>query len=147
MQQQVNTITGASATGTTLTPYDDTIPQNTEGTEFVTLSITPQRATDVLVIDAIMIVTTSNSAWMIVSLFQDTTANALATVATFITTATSGATIPIRHRMVAGTTSSTTFKIRIGPHQASTITFNGQGGNRKMGGVFASSFTITELLP
>ena len=39
MVQRVNTQTGAVATGTTLLPNDDTIPQNTEGTEFMTLAV------------------------------------------------------------------------------------------------------------
>ena len=32
----------AVATGTTALPQDDTIPQNTEGTEFLSVAITPQ---------------------------------------------------------------------------------------------------------
>ena len=35
--QIVNSQTGAVATGTTTIPFDDTIPQNTEGTEFLSV--------------------------------------------------------------------------------------------------------------
>ncbi|BCU95174.1 MAG: hypothetical protein CM15mV8_0180 [Caudoviricetes sp.] len=38
--QQVHTQTGAVNTGTTIFPEDDSIPQNTEGDEYMTLSIT-----------------------------------------------------------------------------------------------------------
>ena len=50
------------------------------------------------------------------------------------------------HFMTAGTTSSTTFKVRAGPDTAATITFNGRDGtNRRGGGRYASFITITEI--
>jgi hypothetical protein len=49
--QVVNVQTGAVATGTSQTQNDDTIPQNTEGTEFITLAITPTSASSKLKID------------------------------------------------------------------------------------------------
>ena len=51
--QVVNTQTGAVDTGTTAMPCDDTIPQNTEGDEFMTLAITPTSATNKLKIDVV----------------------------------------------------------------------------------------------
>ncbi len=53
VQQVVVTQTGAVASGTTVIPYDDTIPQNTEGDEYITRSITPKSATSKLVIDVV----------------------------------------------------------------------------------------------
>jgi hypothetical protein len=35
--------------------------------------------------------------------------------------------------------------VRIGKDSGGTITFNGMGGARKLGGVLASSITITEI--
>lgn len=40
---------------------------------------------------------------------------------------------------------ATTFKVRIGGTSAGATTFNGSGGGRKLGGVMASSITITEI--
>jgi U3 small nucleolar RNA-associated protein 20 len=48
------------------------------------------------------------------------------------------------HYMTAGTTSSTTFRVRAGAAGAATTTFNGTAGARKFGGVASSSITITE---
>ena len=48
--QAAHTQSGAVQTGTTTIPYDDTIPQNTEGTEFFTQAITPTSATNKLLI-------------------------------------------------------------------------------------------------
>lgn len=145
--QVVNTETGAVATGTTVIPFDDTIPQITEGTEFMTLAITPHSTTNKLRIDVKFWGTVTGSTWMIAALFQDTTANALAAVANFTTTSTAGSVIALTHTMTAGTTSATTFRVRVGPNAAATVTFNGQSGGRIFGGVAASSITITEYTP
>ena len=145
--QTVKTQTGAVATGTTVMPVDDTIPQNTEGDEYMTLAITPKATTNILIID-ISCSFTSNTGSTQVSgaLFQDTTVNALAANACLYQAAASDInnTFFLRHTMAAGTTSATTFKFRAGPAGAATITMNGTGGARLFGGVMASSITITE---
>lgn len=145
--QVVKTQTGAVATGTTVMPVDDTIPQNTEGDEYMTLAITPKATTNILVIDVVAQVSVASAQRIGGAIFQDSTANALA--ATSVGSTTNGwdaAIIPIyiRHTMVAGTTSATTFKFRAGAVGATTTTFNGQSGARLFGGVMASSITITE---
>ena len=48
--QVVNTETGAVATGTTNAVADNTIPQNTEGDEYMTLAITPTNTNNKLLI-------------------------------------------------------------------------------------------------
>ena len=53
--QEISAETGAVATGTTIIPYDDTIPQITEGTEFMTLAITPISATSKLIIEVVQL--------------------------------------------------------------------------------------------
>lgn len=143
--QIVNTQTGAVATGAVTMPDDDTIPQNTEGTQFMTLAITPTSATNKLKIDVVFnfaVVTTSNVG---VALFQDTTASALASTRISNTTDGLGLQAKFTHYMTAGTTSPTTFKVRAGSDFGNTVTFNGSGGARKHGGVMASSITITEI--
>jgi hypothetical protein len=144
--QVVNTQTGAVATGTTTIPMDDTIPQNTEGTEFMTLAITPTTTNHKLRIDVVFIggIATGDK-WPIVALFQDTTADALAVAYCYGATATEVHNIKFSHYMTAGTTSATTFKVRAGPNVAATITFNGRSGARDFGGVIPSSITITEI--
>ena len=146
--QVVNTQTGAVATGTTTVPLDDTIPQNTEGTEFMTLAITPTSATSTLLITAELYLTCASAdKHMIAALFQDTTAGALAAAVHYNATAGGGSRVIFSHKMTSGTTSATTFKVRAGPNAAATITFNGAAGGRIFGGVAASSITITEMRP
>jgi hypothetical protein len=147
VRQVVNTQTGAVATGTTTVPYDNTIPQNTEGTEFMTLAITPTSATNKCKIGVsgnFLSVTADRT--VIVALFQDTTANALAAVAHQIDSGNKQ--ITFTHYMTCGTTSSTTFKVRAGLHAAGTVVFNGTAASGSLlGGVMASSITITEIVP
>lgn len=144
--QTVNSQTGAVATGTTLIPYDDTIPQNTEGDQYLSLAITPTNAASKLKIDVVLSVSTSAAARNIIAaLFQDTTANALAAMTWTEASATFQHLIAFTHYMTAGTTSATTFKVRAGLDNAGTLTVNGSNSARKLGGVLASSITITEI--
>lgn len=145
--QTVNVQDGAVATGTTLIPFDDTIPQNTEGDQFMSLAITPTSATNKLKIDVVFNYGHSANLGAIVALFQDSTANALACASEYMNTSSQLGNIKFTHYMTAGTTSSTTFKVRAGGHtgSAGTTTFNGQSSSRLFGGVLASSITITEI--
>ena len=144
--QIVNTQTGAVATTTTAIPWDDTIPQKTEGGEVMTLAITPKNTNNLLVIDVVAHTSGAEGGWKLVAaLFQDSTANALAVSLGYQDGPTNQIlTAPFRHYMTAGTTSATTFKVRIGAQTTDTMTFNGMGGARKYGGALASSITITE---
>lgn len=145
--QVVNTQTGAAATGTTLIPFDDTIPQQTEGDQYMSLAITPTNALNKLKIEVVIVLASSLATnQMAAALFQDATANALA--AAGHSTPSSGGhptILKFTHYMTAGTIAATTFKVRAGAGTAGTTTFNGSGGARLYGGVEASSITITEI--
>lgn len=144
--QVVNYTTGAVATGTTTIPSDDTIPQNTEGNQYMTLAITPTSATSKLRIDVVVQLAHSASGGRILAaLFQDSTANALAASTQGFVDASKPLMLSFTHYMTSGTTSSTTFNVRAGSAQAGTTTFNGSAGARLYGGVSSSSITITEI--
>jgi hypothetical protein len=81
-----------------------------------------------------------------VALFQDATANALAAIGHAPPAANYAQALHLTHMMTSGTTSSTTFRVRVGGNVANTTTFNGAGGGRTYGGVMASSIVITETL-
>ena len=141
--QNLNFTTGAVASGTTVVPIDDTIPQITEGNEYMTLAITPTSATSILEVSVITLSTSSVINWQVVMLFRDAVANALA-VTGFYVNALSAVSCPLVYRMVSGTTSQITFRVRIGGQSAGTTTFNGSAGARFFGGTIASSITIKE---
>jgi hypothetical protein len=144
--QMVATSTSAAATGTTLIPEDDTLPQNTEGDQYMTLAITPKATTNRLFITvkAFLSPSTAGTNDIISALFQDSVANGLA--ATDMTTSGTSFMVPVTltHDMPAGTTSATTFKFRAGLVLAGTLTFNGFGGVRKFGGATLSTMSILE---
>ena len=143
--QVVNVMDGESGTTTTTIPFDNSIPQNTEGAEFLTLAITPTSATNKLRIDVVMTWSCQASTLPCVALFQDSTAGAIAAVYSETDTVNHGECTSFTHYMTSGTTSSTTFKVRMGPHTPTQMTYNGQNGGRTYGGVMASSITITEI--
>lgn len=148
LAQVVSTTSSAVATGTTTLPADDTIPQNTEGVEFLTRAITPTNASSTLVIEVSIVVAYSVAATSIsAALFQDSTANALASILMGYPDTDNMITMTFRHVMTAGTTSSTTFRVRAGASAAGTITLNGVGGARRHGGVMSSTLVVTEILP
>lgn len=144
--QVVNTQTGSVATGTTVMPDDDTIPQKTEGDEYMTLAITPSSSSNKLRIEVNYNFQASTGVVVGAALFQDTNANALASTRSYANAANpSIANGCLVHYMTAGTTSSTTFKFRAGPSSAVTLTFNGASGGRIHGGVISSNITIMEI--
>lgn len=142
--QIANIQTGAVATGTTAIPIDDTIPQNTEGTQFMSLAVTPTSATNILQIDVLLNISAAAGSYGCLALFQDSVANAIAT-SQFDLQAGYTSQAVLRYRMTAGTISTTTFKVRAGGNNATTYTFNGQSGGRLFGGTLVSSITITEI--
>jgi hypothetical protein len=145
--QVVNVTNSASSTSTTTMPYDDSIPQNSEGFEVMTLAITPADTGNKLIIQVQCTSMTLNSATATrtVALFQDSTANALAASTGHQSVSSGTYNMMLNHYMTAGTTSETTFKVRIGSHVAGTLEINGQSSARKFGGVAASSITIWEI--
>lgn len=144
--QVVNSQTGAVATGTTTMPADDTIPQNTEGDEYLSLAVTPTSSSNLLRLEISILVSTSVSGGQqCCALFQDSTASALASEIQYMATTDRPLMFSFNHYMTAGTTSATTFKVRVGHALAGTTTINGIGGGRLHGGVMSSSITITEI--
>ena len=144
--QVVNVQTGAVATGTTTIAFDDTVPQSSEGTEFITLAITPTSSTSKLRIDfSVVLNHTVGTAILNACLFQDAIVNALAAASSQNVNSGGPMIVAGSYYMTAGTTSSTTFKIRCGSPTAGTVTLNGVNGVRFYAGVSNSFITITEV--
>lgn len=143
--QVQETLSSAFASGTTTIPLDDTIPQNTEGTEFLTQSITPQFTDSILEIEVVAFhARTTADVYVIGALFQDSTANALAADGFYSNTTAASGQVVIKHSMVAGSTSATTFKYRAGLNSAGTLGFNGSTSARLFGGITKSYIKVTE---
>jgi hypothetical protein len=149
--QVVNVMSGAYISCGTAMVADDSIPQNTEGDEVMTLAITPKSATNKLRIDVVVVgLTPGVNGNSQTALFQDSTANALAAALNpGYSAGTSGSgslgTCSFTYYMTSGTTSATTFKVRVGPNAGGPFYFNSNTSSALLGGVMASSITITEI--
>lgn len=141
--QTVHYQSGEFASGTTTIPLDDTVPQNNEGTQFMSASITPKDAGNKLLVEVMCIGSCSVATTLIAALFKDSDASALAVSMTNRGANNMGQ-VEIRHEMAAGTTNPITFKVRAGGADAGTYSFNGRAGARIMGGRAASSLRVTE---
>lgn len=142
--QVVNTQTGAVSSTTNIMPFDDTIPQNTEGADFFTRTITPTSAASKLRIDVVFNASMTASSYATVALFLGANASALACGSKSGGNGTYEQ-VSFSHVMTAGTTSEVTFIVRAGMHTGGTLTMNGDGGVRRLGGILLSSITITEI--
>jgi len=145
--QRVVATDAAMATGTTAIPNDDTLPQITEGDEYITISITPKASANRLRIEGVLhFSAVTDPTAFCAALFQDSTADALHVFGKLAVAARLVA-LPVFHEMQAGTTSATTFRIRAGTAAAATVTFNGESGSRLYGGALVSTLTVTEYTP
>jgi hypothetical protein len=145
IQTQRN-VTGAVANGATAIPFDDTIPQNTEGTQFLTQAVTPSSAANVLVVSTQGELTNSGTPeFMTMALFQDAVAGAVAALSQPISNAEFPVSISLQHMVLAGATAATTFKMRAGSNSATNTTFNGTTSVRKLGAAMASAMRIEEV--
>lgn len=137
-----------ASTSTNVIPNDNTIPQQTEGTEVVTVSITPKSATNKLRVQAaIHIQGVNGSTTHVIALFRDSGADALATsYHGSINGENTKDTMILDYTLTAGSTAATTFKIRAGSASANPLGINGTtGGVAEYGGTLVSSVTVTEI--
>jgi hypothetical protein len=147
--QFVQTTTTTATSTTSTIPFDNTVPQNTEGTEVVGLqtAITPKNASSLLMIELEIdiIGMSTNQSWG-GAIFVDSVANAIA--AGNVTP--SGATFQQQFRLKvfvsAGSTSARTYKFRFGPNSGTAYFLQGSAG-ALYGGTAQATMTITEILP
>lgn len=158
VEQFIYSNTSAAIECPTVMPRDDTIPQNTEGDEVLTATITPKNTNNYLVIDFVGVGSCNLLAPSCVALFQDAVVNAIAATTwgtDYSAECFQEANIPITLKFVmpAGTTSATTFKIRVGcsldgggAGSGAYINsfYDGAAQTRVFGGVAATTLTITE---
>lgn len=135
----------AVESGSTTIPLDDTIPQKTEGDQYMSLSFTPKSTTSTLYIEVLALLSSNTAGVMIGALFQDSGANSISASLAQIPIAGNAIVLSLAHKMTSGTTSAISFTFRAGLNSANATTMNGIGGSRFLGGVAESSIKITEV--
>jgi len=146
--QEVRASTTSVVACTAAIPHDDTIPQNTEGTEVLTVSITPTSVSNKLVIEFVGSGHTASNYLASTALFKDSDASAIAASQSHSTGVSMAAPLVLRHYMDAPSTSAITFKIRCGATIGNGLYVNGDfSGNRRYGGVAATTLIVREVSP
>ncbi len=138
---------GTLTTSSTVIPYDDTIPQNTEGAELMTLAITPLSSASTLMIESFVNASGSVAANLIsIALFVDSDAGALAAGVIGYTASVMIGSSPLVHFVPSASTTARTYKIRVGQDASGTTYVNGsQTGAQRFGGVAATVLKVTEI--
>lgn len=134
-----------NANMTTIIPADDTIPQNTEGTQILSVSHTPKKTTNRLRLRFQGQVSASTNITVIVALFSSASANALRAVTATVTTANYSLQTALEYEYVPGTTSPLTFSVRVGPSSAATVALNGNTTGRLVGGAAGATLVVEEI--
>lgn len=140
--------TSALATpGTTVIPYDDTIPQSGEGNASgLSQAIVPRMAVNQLRISYQVFLSNSGGSRLSAFLLQDAGANAIYAMTRYIGSGDVVDCLVGYHEMQANTTSSTTFAVNVGSDAAGTSKLNGDTTGRKYGGVLTSYLNVEEIM-
>ena len=134
---------------TALIPLDDTIPQNTEGEEVFTQSITPTRSDSKILMTCVLNISNSDASNLhTAAIFRDSVADAIAAGwAKCVGTNAPNSPMVINFLDSPATTSAVTYKVRVGytAGSSSTVQINGGSGTRYLGGSLASGMTLMEV--
>lgn len=135
---------------TPILPYDNSIPQNTEGKQIMTASITPKSGASMIDIKVIGNFNVPSGAYHGMSLFQGSNVNAIAAVG-YSGNANDACEAVIEVSVPSpGLGVATTFAVRTGNTLGTMVVFNGMsaGGSSAaiFGGVCMSSIRLTERL-
>ena len=144
----VQTVYGEYTANTDLTaviPWDDTIPQNTEGTEIISISITPRFVTSKILLNVQGQGAISDVNAIISAIFRDSVVDAIAATMTDVITAGWSNNVVFTYQDSPATTSATTYKLRVGPGNAATLRMNGYTTTRELGGVMRTTMVAQEI--
>jgi hypothetical protein len=149
--QVVNTASAATATISATIPWDNTIPQNSEGTELTALAttITPTSNTNKVLV-RVDLQLASDTNWggsCIAALFRDSVADALSVRVVTVPQATIGH-LTLEFLDSPATASATTYKLRLGYIGAALYVNSGVGTSAplaRFNNTFRSTMTCTEI--
>jgi hypothetical protein len=145
---QVVIATSTTPTTTTSTiPVDNTIPQITEGAEFLTATITPTNASSTLIVEYEAWGSMSSGGVLSSALFRDSTTDAIQATLITVPSADQAMLIRIRAVVTAGSTSASTFRYRFGPNANTATMLRTNSTSAVFGAADAAVMTITEILP
>lgn len=147
VQTSESTIATALLTAVNI-PFDNTIPQITEGAQVMTHAFTPQDASNNLRIECISWATNGANQNCTLAIFAQGTANAIAAVDIIGAGASIASGAYCTATMVAGVTTAITFEARFGPDGGVNSRLSGSiGAGHKYGAAGITTLRVTEFLP
>ena len=138
--KQVQLITVPQLLGTTIIPYDNTVPLTTEGTQLLSTQYSPSSQTATVKLSTVLTVESNTSSrYIVVSLFRDSTC--VGVRAQLLPTANASFQMPICFYDVPGST--VTYTIRVGAHNTASWKINKNDGTT---GAFGGVGQMTKYL-
>lgn len=127
-------------------PLDDTIPQNTEGTQILSVTITPKStASRIRVRFQAQFIAAGGGVGAIAALFWNTNVGAVRSGYNTNSGAGFSSSLAFEFEHVPGSTSVQTYAVRVGSQSATVIRLNGSGAGRLLGGTLAATLVVEEI--
>lgn len=142
--QSLQVSTAAATVITTQIPYDNTIPQIGEGTQLLTVSLTPSSIASKVFVQCLVEFSSDSNDDVVLALFNGATpaiaAQGLAAISTVATQ------ISLIHQYTPGIVTPIAFSIRMGSQGSSNLTINGEASARMLGGVQRAWMIVQEIV-
>lgn len=128
-------------------PVDDTIPQIGEGTEILSVTITPRSITSRIAVEfrGEGVINSGAGLGVVIALFRNGGANAVRSSVVSMPNSLIITDLRLYFEHTPGSTSPQTYSLRIGP-QGGTMRLNGSMTGRLMGGTSAATLVARELV-
>lgn len=127
-------------------PEDNSIPQNSEGVEVTTVTITPKGSSNKLRVRAGVSGNSASAQDAFAAIFKDSGADAIAAGSGSNPTTNECFIIYLEVEVTAGGTSAITFKLRVGGDTSSNLYVNGKdGGSQRFGGKNITFLEVEEF--
>jgi hypothetical protein len=125
-------------------PLDDTIPQVGEGTEVLSVSLTPKSITNRVRVRVAGYGGNTGAGYVIVALFVNGAANAVRATLGLASAANTMSSLALEYEHVPGAVTAQTYTVRAGGN-AGTARLNGTGAARIFGGTGATTIVVEEI--
>lgn len=142
--QDLTAVNTTYSTITTAMPFDDTIPQISEGGQILSQAITPTASGNKIKVCAVVYLCSDPPTTSIAALFDGNTS---AVRAAFYALDSANRVVPLvlEYEFTSSGTSPITFTVRGGNNTGSSTYVNGRSGGRVLGGVVACTLNIQEI--
>lgn len=137
----------SSSSFSSVIPTDGTIPQSGEGTQILSVSITPKKNTNkvLAIFTCHGAINASPGYHLVAALFKNSDTDAIESRAGHSAQADFVTTVSFNKVDSPASTSAQTYKVRVGPNASATGYVNGNSGGNLFGGVSTATLVLLEI--